>query len=243
MDGTDKTRGERNERGSERDDLLALIESLEKDNDALKQSVYHLSYLLSLRNDHSHYNDHNQLNITSHPTITTNTTTTNTSSITSNATNNTTNTTTNATTSNNTNSNTTTTNTTTVLSKEATNALTLAGIDVDTIFSRSRNPSNIDDDDNKAVTKRLLSLDYELTNHKGAVYCAEYSKCGKYIASGMPSSSSSILLPPLSCMYHHHHIIIASSSGGIDRTIRIWSNTYPFKEVNCLEGHSHLISR
>ena len=204
MDGNDKTRAERNERGSERDDLLALIESLEKDNDALKQSVYHLSYLLSLRNinDHNHYNDHKQLNhIASHPTITTiNTTTSNTNattSITTNATSN--NTTTNTTSSNNTNNNTTTTNTATVLSKEATNALTLAGIDVDTIFSRSRNPSNIDDDDNKAVTKRLLSLDYELTNHKGAVYCAEYSKCGKYIASGMPSSSSSsILSSPLS---------------------------------------------
>lgn len=62
-------------------------------------------------------------------------------------------------------------------------------------------------DEKHEDSRKVFNMRYELKGHTGAVYTIEYSKCGRFIATG-----------------------------SFDKTVRIWDHSAQ-KELNCLKKH------
>lgn len=70
---------------------------------------------------------------------------------------------------------------------------------------------------------RQFSWMSELKGHGGAVYCVQYSPCGRFLASGDPRAAL-------------HSII-----GSFDKTVRIWDAMLQ-RELRVLSGHAMAVT-
>jgi WD40 repeat protein len=61
--------------------------------------------------------------------------------------------------------------------------------------------------------KRLVTYECDFDANSGAIFCADYSNDGRYLATG-----------------------------GLDRNVRLWNGMHPYKLISTFTGHSQLVS-